>query len=53
MCVPASSCVIWFHAEDRNPDWGYRITARATCKEFTDPPERWDVEHLCGSSDVR
>lgn len=46
VCVPAPSCVIKFHAEDRNPDWGYRITARAKCKESTEPPERWDIKHL-------
>eukprot|EP00752_Nemacystus_decipiens_P002251 g2132.t2 len=40
VCVPASSCVIKFHSEDRNPDWGFRITAKAQCKSFTLPPER-------------
>ena len=40
MCVPASSCVIKFHSEDRNPDWGFRITAKAKCKSFTLPPEQ-------------
>ncbi|CAN0181713.1 unnamed protein product [Pylaiella littoralis] len=40
VCVPASSCVIKFHSEDRNPDWGFRITAKAKCKSFTLPPER-------------
>ncbi|CAN0118223.1 unnamed protein product, partial [Ectocarpus sp. 12 AP-2014] len=40
VCVPASSCVIKFHSEDRNPDWGFRIVAKAKCKTFTLPPER-------------
>ncbi|CAM9143892.1 unnamed protein product [Scytosiphon promiscuus] len=40
VCVPASSCVVMFHAEDRNPDWGFHITAKAKCRSFTLPPEQ-------------
>jgi len=45
LVIPADSCVLYFHSDGSNNDWGYKFTAKAHCVVKTFPPERPPLLH--------
>ena len=46
LIIPADSCVMYFHSDGSNNDWGYKLTAKAHTVQKTEPPPLPPLLHL-------
>ncbi|RYH29970.1 hypothetical protein EON65_06690 [archaeon] len=45
LVIPASSCVMYFHSDASNNDWGYKFKVSATVSTMTEPPNMPPLAH--------
>jgi hypothetical protein len=45
LVIPEESCVMHFHSDGSNSDWGYKFTVKAHCVVKTYPPDRPPLLH--------
>eukprot|EP01041_Mallomonas_annulata_P000210 gene210-379_t len=46
LVIPSDSCVLYFHSDASNNDWGYKFTVRAHCVVRTEPPPLPPLRYL-------
>lgn len=45
LVIPADSCIMYFHSDGSNNDWGYKFTVKAHCVVKSYPPDRPPLLH--------